>query len=83
MPASRKTRMALARDARVGVLHGGDDPRDAAGDDGVDAGRSRAMMRAGLQRHVKRRAARGFAGGGEGDRLGVRARPPTPSSRAR
>ena len=49
-----------------------DHPRDAGFEQRVDAGRRRAVVRARLERHVHRGAARLLAGSVERDDLGVR-----------
>ena len=61
-----------SRDARVRIFQRADDARDAGGDDRLGARRREAVMRARLQRDVKRRAARGGAGFIERASLGVR-----------
>src|ERR1700687_2711048 len=66
--------MALPGNFRIRILDRRHHARDAGGDDGVGAGRRLADMRAGLQRHVERGAARGLAGALE--RLGLRAEAP-------
>ena len=67
-------RMALAGDLRIGILQRRHHARDAGRHDGVDAGRRLAVMRAGLERHVERRAARRLAGAPQ--RLDLGMRPP-------
>ena len=67
-------RMALAGDLGVRVFQRRDDARDARRQDGVDAGRGLAVMRAGLERRVKRRAARRLPGAAQ--RLDLGMRPP-------
>jgi len=42
-----KQRMAAPGDARIGIVHAGDDARDATGGDRVNAGRRRTMMEQG------------------------------------
>ena len=73
--------MAGARDLRIGIDQRGDHPRDAGRDDGVGAGRRLAVMRAGLERHVERRAARGGAGAAQ--RLGLGMGPPAAAGSSR
>ena len=73
MPAARSRAWPGAGDLRIGVFQRRDDAGDARRDDGVGAGRRLAVMRAGLERHVKRRAARGRAGAAQ--RLDLRMRP--------
>src|ERR1700694_5695565 len=63
--------MALPGDFWVGILDRGDHARDAGGDDGLSAGRRLADMRARLQRHIERGAARGLTGPRERLRLGM------------
>jgi hypothetical protein len=65
-------RMARAGDLRVGVFERGDHAGDAGGNDGIGAGRRLAEMRARLERHVKRGAARRLAGAAERLDLGMR-----------
>ena len=64
-------RMALAGHFRIGILDRRHHARDAGCDDGVGAGRRLAEMRARLQRHIERGAARGLAGAPERLRLGM------------
>ena len=66
-------RDALAVDPRVRVDGGDHGPRDAGGQHEVGAGRGAAMMRAGLEGHVGRAAARRLAG--TLDRLALGMRP--------
>ena len=66
-------REARAGDAAVGVLERADDARNSRRDDRLGAGRRRAVMRAGLQRHIERRAARRLARLVDGEAFGVRA----------
>ena len=56
---------------RVGILHGGDYLLDAGGDDRVRARGRAALMRAGFQGQVERRAAGALAGFVERDYFGV------------
>ena len=72
IPAARSRAWPCPADLGIGVLHRGDDARDARRDDGVGAGRRPAEMRAGLERHIERRAARRLARLAERDDLGVR-----------
>ena len=72
-PRRAQKRVAAPGDARVGIVHRRHNARDAAGDDGVDAGRRLAVMRAGLERYVNRRAARRVARRRQRQRFGVRA----------
>ena len=65
-------RVARARDFGIGIFERRDDARNAGGDDGVGAGRRLAVMRAGLERDVERRAARRRAGAAQGFDLGMR-----------
>ena len=65
-------RMALPRHFRIGILDRRHHARDAGGDDGIGAGRRLAEMRARLQRHIERGAARGLAGARQRLRLGMR-----------
>ncbi len=76
-------RMARAGDLRVGVFERGDHARDAGGDDRVGAGRRLAVMRAGLERHVERGAARCLAGAAAAPRSRHAAGRRLASSRAR
>ena len=62
----------LPPDQRIGVLDRRHDPRHARLDDRVGAGRRRAEMRAGLERHIERRAARRLSGLSQRDPLRVR-----------
>ena len=55
-------RMAFARDFGIGVFERRHDARNTRGDHGIGAGRRLAVVRAGLQRDVQRRAARRLAG---------------------
>ena len=71
--AARAAGRAPARDLRIGILQRRHHARDAGADDGVGAGRRLAVMRARLERHVERGAARGLAGALE--RLGLGMRP--------
>ncbi len=57
----------------VRVELAGDDTRDAGLEERIDARRRRAVVRAGLERDVDRRAAGSLAGSLECDDLGVRA----------
>ena len=54
--------MALPGHLRVGILDRRHHARNAGGNDGIGAGRRLAEMRARLQRHIERGAARGLAG---------------------
>ena len=63
--------MAFARNFGIGVFERRHDPRNARGDDGVGAWRRLAVVRAGLQRDVERRAARRRAGAPQGLDLGM------------
>ena len=65
-------RMSRARDFGIGILERRDDARDAGGDDGVGARRRFAVMRAGLERDVERRAACRRAGAAQRLDFGVR-----------
>ena len=67
----------------VRVARAGDDTRDPGCEHGVDARRRRAVVRAGLHRHVERRAARPLAGGLERHDLSVPARRPRSRPRRR
>ena len=58
-------------DERVRIAGADDDARHSRRDDGVGAGRRPPVMRARLERHVERRAARSVARLLERDRLGV------------
>jgi hypothetical protein len=69
---SPQPRMALARHFRVGVFERRDDAGNAGGDDGVGARRRSAVMRAGFERNVKRRAAGGLAGAAQHLDFGMR-----------
>ena len=71
MPAARKPGVALPGHLRIGILDRRHHARDAGGDDGVGARRRLADMRARLQRHIERGAARGLAGARQRLRLGV------------
>ena len=62
---------ALSGDQRVGVCDGRDDARHAGLDQGVDAGRSAAVVGAGFQVEIEGSAARLVAGLGEGDDFSV------------
>jgi hypothetical protein len=66
-------RVALPGHFRIGILDRRHHARNAGGDDGVGAGRRFAEMRARLQRHIERGAARGLAGALQ--RLGLGMRP--------
>ena len=57
MPAVAQPRMAAPGDARVGIVNRRDDARDAGRDHRIGAGRRAAVMAAGLQRDIERRAA--------------------------
>ncbi len=70
-PAAPKLLEPAALDVRVRVELAGDDARDPGLEHGVDAGRRRAVVRAGLHRHVERPAARGLARSVERDPLSV------------
>ena len=63
--------MTLAGNFGIGVLERRHDARNTCGDDGVGAGRRLAVMRAGFQRDVERRAARRRAGAPQGLDLGM------------
>ena len=65
-------RMAGAGDFGIGIFERGDDARNSGGDDGIGAGRRFAVMRAGLERDVERRAARRGAGAAQRLDLGMR-----------
>ena len=67
--------VALPRDLGIGIDQRGHHARQAGCDHRVGAGRRFAVMRARLQRHIQRRAARGLAG--PPDRLDFGMRPPT------
>ena len=71
-PRGSQPRVPLSADERIGIFHRRDDAGDARRDDCVDAGRRGAEMRAGLKRHIERRAARRLAGLGDRDPLGMR-----------
>ena len=58
----------------VRIARAGDDTGNPGGEHGVDARRRGAVVRAGLHRHVERRAARPLAGGVERDDLAVPSR---------
>ena len=60
------------RHQRIRVLHRRDDAGHTRRDDSVYAGRRGAEMRAGLERHVERRATRGLASPADRNSLGVR-----------
>jgi len=68
-----ETGMAVAADARIGILDGADDAGDAGRDEGVGAGPSAAVMRTGLKGDVAGGAAGEFPGLGKGQRFAVRA----------
>ncbi len=74
-PARPQQRMAASGE-RVGILDRRHHPRDSCRYDGVGAGRRLAVMRARLQRRVKRRPARRGAGAAQGFglRMGAPAR---------
>ena len=61
--------MALPGHFRIGILDRRHHARNAGGDDRIGAGRRLAEMRARLQRHIERGAARGLAGARQ--RLGL------------
>ena len=62
---------APARDLRVWVEHGNNDPARRGGDQGVDAGRRAPVVGAGLEGHVDVRAAGILTGEAQGHDLGV------------
>ena len=64
--------MAAPGDAGIRIRDRRHDPREPRGDDRVGAGRRAAVMRAGLQGDVERRAARRRAGHRQGLGLGMR-----------
>jgi hypothetical protein len=64
--------MTGACDLRVGIDHGGHDARNSGLHDGVTARRRPAMVRTGLERHVKRRSAGGRARASQSFRFGMR-----------
>ena len=68
-PGGAKFGMALPGDIRIGILDRRHHARDPGGDDGIRTGRRLADMRARLQRHIERGAARGLPGTPE--RLGL------------
>ncbi len=55
-PGIAQSRVAAPAHAWVRIIKSGYDARDAAGNDRVGARRRAAMMAAGLERHIKRRA---------------------------
>src|SRR2546427_1755014 len=57
---------------RIGIEGADHDSTDAGGHDGVDAGRRRSALRAGLERHVERATARAVPGGAKRVDFGVR-----------
>ena len=59
-------------DLRIGVLHGGDYPRDTGLDQRLGAGRRAAAVAAGFQRHIRSGAARAVAGLAQRVHLSVR-----------
>ena len=61
IPAARSFGVPLPCHFRIGILDRRHHARNAGGDDGIDAGRRLAEMRARLQRHIERGAARGLA----------------------
>ncbi len=67
-----KSCKALSRDFRIGILDRGHHARNPCGNDGVGAGRRLAEMRARLERHIERGAARGITGAFERLGLGMR-----------
>ena len=72
--ASRaQPRMPRTRDFGIRVFQRRDDAGNTPRDDGVGTGRRFSVVRAGLQRHVKRRAPRRLAGATQ--RLDLRMRP--------
>ena len=72
IPAARSARDALAGGARVGILERDDDAGDARRGDQVGAGRAAlAVVGAGLERGVERRALRSLAGLGQRHRFGM------------
>jgi len=64
-------RDTCAADLRVGVLHSDDDPPDAGGDHRFGARWRKAVMGAGLERHVQGRTTGAGPGEPEGDDLRV------------
>src|SRR5258705_1378479 len=67
-----KSCVALASDFRIGILDRRDHARNPRSDDGIDTRRRFAEMRARLQRHVERGAARRIPGTPQRLRLGMR-----------
>ncbi len=75
--------MALSGHFGIGILNRGHHPRDAGRNDGIGAGWRLAEMRARLQRHIERGAARRLTGLLKRHRLGMGPPPPAGSSRGR
>ncbi len=67
-----QARVTLPAHERVGILESGDHAAHARGDERVGARRRPAMVAAGFEGHVGRRACRGFGAGRQRLRLGVR-----------
>ena len=72
-PGGAQLGMALPGHFRIGIFDRRHHARNAGRDHRIDARRRLAEMRTGLQRHIERGAARGFAGASQ--RLGLGMRP--------
>src|SRR6516165_6436307 len=70
-PGGTELCMPLACDLRIGILDRSDHPGNSSGNDRIRARRRFAEMRARLQRHIDRGAARGLAGLRQRHRLGM------------
>ena len=83
MPARSSWRKPSPGDQRIGIVRGGDDFRDAGGDDGIGAGRRAAGVRAGFEGDIERGAAGAVAGFFEREDFGVLDAVPGVRSRGR
>ena len=71
-PSGAQPSVTLTGDQRIGVFDRRHHPRNAGGDHRIGARRCAAVMRAGLQRDVQRRAAGGLTGTAQRFDLGMR-----------